>query len=82
VPAWGRTYAVTRRVDLERRHRRKQMGRPLKKDRLGTDVIGTPSGDTGVRVEAFFGGVAYTDATYNSATNYAYIFNSVVLRHS
>jgi len=50
------------------------MGRPLKKDRLGTDVIGTPSGDTGVRVEAFFGSVAYTDATYNSATNYAYIF--------
>jgi len=50
------------------------MGRPLKTDRLGTNVIGTPASDTGVRVEAFFGSVAYTDATYNSATNYAYIF--------
>ena len=50
------------------------MGRPLKKDVLGTDVIGTPAGDTGVRVEAFFGGVAYTDATFNSTTNYAYIY--------
>ncbi len=69
-----RTYAVTHRVDLERRHRRKQMGRPLKKDVLGTDVIGTPSSDTGVRVEAYFGGAAYTDATFNTTTNYAYIY--------
>lgn len=50
------------------------MGRPLKKDVLGTDVIGTPSGDTGVRVEAYFGGAAYTDATFNTTTNYAYIY--------
>ena len=50
------------------------MGRPLKKDVLGTDVIGTPASDTGVRVEAYFGGTAYTDATYNSTTNYAYIY--------
>ncbi len=50
------------------------MGRPLKKDVLGTDVIGTPSSDTGVRVEAYFGGAAYTDATFNTTTNYAYIY--------
>lgn len=50
------------------------MGRPLKKDVLGTDVIGTPSGNTGVRVEAYFGGAAYTDATFNTTTNYAYIY--------
>jgi hypothetical protein len=50
------------------------MGRPLRKDVLGTDVIGTPlSTATGVRVEAFIAGVAYTDATYNTTTNYAYI---------
>jgi hypothetical protein len=50
------------------------MGRPLKKDRLGVNVIGTPlSTATGVRVEAYFGGAAYTDATYNNSTNYAYI---------
>lgn len=50
------------------------MGRPLKKDVLGTEVIGTPAGAAlGVRVEAYFGSAAYTDATYNSATNYAYI---------
>jgi hypothetical protein len=50
------------------------MGRPLRKDVLGVDVIGTPASDTGVRVEAYAGGTAYTDATYNSSTNYAYIY--------
>ena len=50
------------------------MGRPLRKDVLGTDVIGTPSGDTGIRVEAYAGGTAYTDATYHGTTNYAYIY--------
>ena len=50
------------------------MGRPLKKDVLGTDAIGTPlSTATGIRVEAYFGDAAYTDATYNTTTNYAYI---------
>jgi GR25 family glycosyltransferase involved in LPS biosynthesis len=49
------------------------MGRPLKKDRLGTDAIGTPlSTATGIRVEAYTD-QAYTDATYNTTTNYAYI---------
>jgi hypothetical protein len=51
------------------------MGRPLRKDVLGTDVIGTPAGTArGVRVEAYFGSAAYTDATYNGTTNYAYIY--------
>jgi len=50
------------------------MGRPLKKDVLGVDVIDTPASDTGIRVEAYFGGAAYTDATYNASTNYAYIY--------
>ncbi len=50
------------------------MGRPLKKDVNGVDVIGTPASDTGIRVEAYFVGAAYTDATYNSTTNYAYIY--------
>jgi hypothetical protein len=51
------------------------MGRPLRKDRFGTDAIGTPlSTATGIRVEAYFGGAAYTDATYNTTTNYAYIY--------
>ena len=50
------------------------MGRPLRKDKNGVDVIGTPvSGATGIRIEAYFGSAAYTDATYNGATNYAYI---------
>jgi len=35
------------------------MGRPLKKDVLGTDVIGTPVGNTGIRVEAYYGGTNY-----------------------
>lgn len=51
------------------------MGRPLRKDVNGVDVIGTPATtNTGIRVEAYFGGAAYTDATYNSSTNYAYIY--------
>jgi hypothetical protein len=51
------------------------MGRPLRKDVNGVDVIGTPlSTATGVRVEAYFGDAAYTDATYNTTTNYAYIY--------
>jgi len=50
------------------------MGRPLRKDALGTDAIGTPlSASTGIRVEAYFGAAAYTDDTYNITTNYAYI---------
>ena len=49
------------------------MGRPLKKDVLGTDAIGTPlSTATGIRIEAYTD-QAYTDATYNITTNYAYI---------
>ena len=49
------------------------MGRPLKKDVLGTDAIGTPlSTATGIRVEAYTD-QAYTDATYNTTTNSAYI---------
>ena len=51
------------------------MGRPLRKDVMGVDVIGTPlSTATGIRVEAYFGGAAFTDATYNTTTNYAYIY--------
>ncbi len=50
------------------------MGRPLRKDVNGVDVIGTPSSNTGIRVEAYFGSTAYTDATYNNSTNYAYIY--------
>jgi hypothetical protein len=46
-------YAVTHRVGLERSlQRRKQMGRPLRKDVNGVDVIGTPAGAaTGITVE-------------------------------
>ena len=50
------------------------MGRPLKKDVNGVNVIGTPSSDSGIRVNAYFGGAAYTEATYNNSTNYAYIY--------
>lgn len=52
------------------------MGRPLKKDVLGTNAIGTPESDTGIRVEAYAGGAAYTDATYSSTgtKNFAYIY--------
>lgn len=51
------------------------MGRPLRKDVTGVDVIGTPlSTATGIMVEAYFGGAAFTDATYNTTTNYAYIY--------
>ena len=55
------------------------MGRPLRKDKTGVDVIGTPATtSTGIRIEAYFGGAAYTDATYNGpdtggADNYAYL---------
>ena len=49
------------------------MGRPLRKDVAGTDAIGTPlSTATGIRIEAYTD-QAYTDATYNITTNYAYI---------
>ena len=49
------------------------MGRPLRKDAAGTDASGTPLGAaTGIRVEAYTD-QAYIDATYNGATNYAYI---------
>lgn len=51
------------------------MGRPLRKDVNGVDAIGTPSGSsTGIQIEAYFGSAAYTEATYNSTTNYAYIY--------
>jgi hypothetical protein len=54
------------------------MGRPLRKDVNGVDVIGTPLGTArGIRVEAYFGSAAYTDLTYNSSEgteNYAYIY--------
>ena len=50
------------------------MGRPLRKDVNGTDAIGTPSSSTGIQIEAYFGSAAYTEATYNNATNYAYIY--------
>ena len=51
------------------------MGRPLRKDINGVDVIGTPATTSlGIRVEAYFGSAAYTDATYNSSTNYAYLY--------
>jgi hypothetical protein len=44
----------THRVDLERQIRRKQMGRPLRKDVLGVDAINTYVGAaTGVRVEIY-----------------------------
>jgi GR25 family glycosyltransferase involved in LPS biosynthesis len=49
------------------------MGRPLRNDTAGTHAIGTPlSTATGIRVEAYTD-QAYTDATYNITTNYAYI---------
>jgi hypothetical protein len=51
------------------------MGRPLRKDINGVDVIGTPATTSlGIRIEAYAGGVAYTDASYNASTNYAYIY--------
>jgi len=38
------------------------MGRPLKKDRLGTDVLGlNNSGNTGIAVSGYFGGALSTD---------------------
>jgi hypothetical protein len=48
-----RTYAVTHRVDLENQ-KEKQMGRPLRKDVFGTDVINDYTGaSTGIRVEIY-----------------------------
>jgi hypothetical protein len=44
-------YAESLCVDLERQIKEKQMGRPLRKDILGTDVIGTFTSDAGVRVD-------------------------------
>jgi hypothetical protein len=73
-------YAESLCVDLERQIKEKQMGRPLRKDINGVDVIGTPATTSlGIRIEAYAGGVAYTDATYNGpdtggADNYAYIY--------
>lgn len=37
------------------------MGRPLRKDVNGVDVIGTPNSNTGVRVEFFDGSTLQTD---------------------
>ncbi len=54
-----RTYAESLCVDLERQHKEKQMGRPLRKDKNGIDVIGTfgtnSSGDNsaGIRVRFY-----------------------------
>ena len=50
------------------------MGRPLRKDVNGIDAIGTPlSTALGIRIEAVTAAGTYTDATYNTTTNYAYI---------
>jgi hypothetical protein len=46
-----RTYAVTHSVDLKRQFKEKQMGRPLRKDINGVDVIGTPVSNTGITVQ-------------------------------
>ena len=50
------------RVDLERQIiKEKQMGRPLKKDVRGTDVLGLNSlGNTGITVSGYFGGALST----------------------
>lgn len=45
------------------------MGRPLRKDVLGTDVIGTPISATGLRVEAYYNDTAYGEDT----SKYPYI---------
>ena len=37
------------------------MGRPLRKDVLGTDVIGTPDSDTGITVQFYDGSTNQTD---------------------
>lgn len=47
-------YAESLCVDLERQIKEKQMGRPLRKDVFGTDVIGTGAATaTGVRVDFY-----------------------------
>jgi hypothetical protein len=56
-----RTYAESLCVDLERQHKEKQMGRPLKKDRFGTDALGLNNlGNTGISVSGYFGGALST----------------------
>jgi hypothetical protein len=57
-----RTYAVTHSVDLKRHIKEKQMGRPLRKDILGTDVIGTPATTaTGITVQFHDGSALRSD---------------------
>jgi hypothetical protein len=56
-----RTYAVTHSVDLKRHIKEKQMGRPLRKDILGTDVIGTPVDNTGITVAFHDGSTVQND---------------------
>ena len=53
-------YAVPHSVDLERQHKEKQMGRPLRKDVNGVDVLGTPASNTGITV-AFYDASLRTD---------------------
>ena len=52
------------RVDLERQIKEKQMGRPLKKDIYGTQVLGLPGLSTntlaGIAVSGYFGGALST----------------------
>lgn len=45
------------------------MGRPLRKDVNGVDVIGTPISATGLRVEAYYNDTEYTEDT----SKWAYI---------
>ena len=45
------------------------MGRPLRKDVNGVDVIGTPVSNTGIRVEAYYNDTAFGE----DAGNWAYI---------
>jgi hypothetical protein len=60
-------YAESLCVDLERQIKEKQMGRPLRKDVFGTDVIGTPgpagqvTAATGITVEFHDGTDLRTD---------------------
>ena len=48
-----KTYAESLCVDLKRQFKEKQMGRPLRKDVNGVDVIGTYVSDSGVRVNFY-----------------------------
>jgi hypothetical protein len=51
-------YAESLCVGLERQIKEKQMGRPLRKDVIGTDVIGTgASTATGIRVDFYDSGL-------------------------